>query len=103
MLKAIRTEHVQINTIRINLDIQSQERSETPEIEELLPLGDKQENSKGEGHCEADIKSITINDIPIGEASSPYEVIQIQTESRLVSVVIIYDTGSEVSLCNYET
>ena len=39
----------------------------------------------------------------MGEASSPYEVIQIQTESRLVSVIIIYDTGSEVSLCNDET
>ena len=94
---------MQINTIRIKIGTQSQQRSGTPEIEELSPPGDEQENSKGEGHCEADIKSITINNIPIGEASSPYEVIRIQTESRLVSVVIIYDTGSEVSLCNYET
>ena len=75
----------------------------TPEIEELSPLGNKQENSKGEGHCEANLKPITINEVPIGEAGLLYEVMHIQTESMLISVVIIYDTGSEVSLCNYET
>ena len=77
MLKAIGTEHMQINTIRINLDTQSQERSKTPEIEELSPLGDEQENSKGEGHGEANLKPITINEVPIGEAGLPYEVMQI--------------------------
>ena len=30
-------------------------------------------------------------------------MIQVQTESGLFPLVIIYDTGSEVSLCNYET
>ena len=49
------------------------------------------------------IKPITINEIPIEKASSPYERIQIKTEDRLMSAVIIYDTGLEVSLCNYET
>ena len=44
-----------------------------------------------------------INKVPVGEASSPYEVLQIQTESGLFPVVVIYDTGSEVSLCNFET
>ena len=39
----------------------------------------------------------------MGEASSPYEVLQIQREGKLVSIVIIYDTGSEVTLCNDET
>ena len=103
MLKAIRTEHVQINMIRINSDTQSQEKSKTPEIEELSPLGDEQENTKEEGHYEASMKPITINEISIEKVSSPYEVIQIETKDKLMSAVIIYDTGSEVSLCNYET
>ena len=30
-------------------------------------------------------------------------MIQIKTEDRLKSSLIIYDIGSEVSLCNYET
>ena len=44
-----------------------------------------------------------VNSVPIGEACSLYEVIQVQTESGLFPIVIIYDTESEVSLCNYET
>ena len=44
-----------------------------------------------------------MNRVPIREAFSPYEVTQVQTESGLFTLVIIYDTGSEVSLCNYET
>ena len=43
-----------------------------------------------------------VNRVPIGEACSPYEVIRVQTENGLFPIVIIYDTGSEVSLCNYE-
>ena len=101
MYRAIGTKHVEMNTIRTNLDTQSQERFETPKIEELPLLGDKQGNSKEEGHSEASMKHI--NEIPIEKASSPYEVIQIKTEDRLMSAVIIYDTGLDVSLCNYET
>ena len=83
--------------------MQSQQRSRIVEIEELSQTYDKQESSREEGHGEVSINPITVNKVPIGEASSPYEVIQIQMESRLFPVVIIYNTGSEVSLCNYET
>ena len=64
---------------------------------------DKQVSSKGKGQCEARIKPITINESPIGKACSPYEVIQVQAEGGIFPVAIIYDTGSEVLLCNYET
>ena len=30
-------------------------------------------------------------------------MIQVKTDDKLMSAVIIYDTGSEISLCNYET
>ena len=44
-----------------------------------------------------------VNRVPIGKACSPYEIIRVQTESGLFPIVIIYDTGTKVSLCNYET
>ena len=69
----------------------------------MSPPGNKQEDSKGERHSKATINPMIINKVPVGEASSPYEVLQIQTESGLFPVVVIYDTGSEVSLCNFET
>ena len=52
---------------------------------------------------EANVTFIIVNKIPIRKACSPYEVIQVQAEAGIFPVVIIYDTGSEVSLCNYET
>ena len=73
------------------------------EIEELPQSEEEQEISEEENHGEVNVNPITVNKVPIGEACSPYEVIQVQTESGLFPVVIIYDTGSEVSLCNYET
>ena len=41
--------------------------------------------------------------IPRKRACPPYEVIQAQTENGIFPIVITYDTGSEVLLCNYET
>ena len=65
---------------------------------------DKEKNDPiVETNEEANVNSITVNKIPIGKACSPYEVIQAQTEDGIFPIVIIYDTGSEVSLCNYET
>ena len=61
------------------------------------------DNTDVEINDEANVNAITVNKIPIGKACSPYEVIQAQTEDGIFPIVIIYDTGSEVSLCNYET
>ena len=73
------------------------------EIEELPQTEEEQKSSEEKNHREVNLNPIRVNKVPIGEACSPYEVIQVQTESGLFPVVIIYDTGSEVSLCNYET
>ena len=56
-----------------------------------------------EFHNEVNVNPFMVNRVPIGEACSHYEVIRVQTESGLFPIVIIYDTGSEVSLRNYET
>ena len=103
MYRIIGAEQVQVNTIRINSNTETQERSESPKSEELSPLGDKQGSSKEKGKYKASMEPITIKEIPIEKASSPYEVIQIKAKGKLMSAVIIYDTGSEVSLCNQET
>ena len=103
MYKAIGANHVQVNSIRVRPSMQSQQRFRIAEIEELSQTDDEQESPKEENHGEVNVNPITVNRVPIGEACSPYEVIQVQTESGLFPIVIIYDTGSEVSLCNYET
>ena len=103
MYKAIGAEHVQINSIRIRPTSPSQQEFGMAEIEELPQSEEEQEISEGENHGEVNVNPITVNKVPIGEACSPYEVIQVQTESRLFPVIIIYNTGSEVSLCNFET
>ena len=65
---------------------------------------DKEDNDpRLDSNEEAKVNSIIVNQIPSKKACSPYEVIQAQTENGIFPIVIIYDTGSEVSLCNYET
>ena len=49
------------------------------------------------------MEPITMKEFPIEKASSPYEVILIEAKGKLMSAVIIYDTGLEVSFCNQET
>ena len=89
-----------VNSIRVRPNTQSQQRFGIAEIEELSQTDGEQESPEEESHGEVNVNPITVNRVPIGEACSPYEVIQVQTGNRLVSVVIIYDTWSEVSLCN---
>merc|ERR1711873_363751 len=50
-------------------------------------------------HAEA----MLVNDLPIGKACSPFEILRIQTKTGCHPVVLIYDTGAQVSLCNPET
>ena len=38
----------------------------------------------------------------IGRACSPYEVIRVRTKSGIYPVTVIYDTGSQITICNYE-
>ena len=73
------------------------------DIEELPTADSNTDKIDTELHNEVNVNPIMVNRVPIGEACSPYEVIRVQTESGLFPIVIIYDTGSEVSLCNYET
>ena len=100
MYRVIGAEQVQVNTIRINSNTETQERSESPKSEELSPLGNKQWRAKEKRKYKESLEPITIKEIPIEKASSPYEVIQIKAKGKLMSAVIIYDTGSDVSLCN---
>ena len=81
----------------------SQQEFGMAEIEELPQSEDEQEITEEENHGEVNVNPITVNKVPIGEACSPYEVIQVQTESGLFQVVIIYGIGSDVSLCNDDT
>ena len=102
MFNSLGTEHVQINSITVIPETQKKQEFGMADIEELDQ--DEEDNDPiVEINEEANVNPITVNKIPIGKACSPYEVIQVQTEAGIFPIVIIYDTGSEVSLCNYET
>ena len=73
------------------------------DFEELPAADSNTDEMDTELHSGVNVNPIMVNRVPIGEACSPYEVIRVQTENGLFLVIIIYDAGSEVSLCNYET
>merc|ERR1711895_162739 len=72
-------------------------------IKELPVAENNTKEMDAELQGEVNVNPIMVDKVPIGEACSPYEVIRVQTENGLFPLVIIYDTGSEVSLSNYET
>ena len=90
--------NIQINTIRVEESSQPKQRFGIADIEEITDA-----YSIGNLDPETNVNPIMVNRVPIGKACSPYEIIRMQAESGLFLIVIIYDTGSEVSLCNYET
>ena len=102
MFNSLGSDHVQINSITTAPETQKKQEFGMADIIELDQ--DKEDDDTDvEINDKANVNAITVNKIPIGKACSPYEVIQAQTEDGIFPIVIIYDTGSEVSLCNYET
>ena len=84
MYRVIGAEQVQVNTIRINSNTKTQERSKSPKSEELSPIGNKQGSSKEKGKCKASMEPITIKEIPIEKAISPYEVLHIEAKGKVM-------------------
>ena len=103
LYKEVGVNNIQINSIRAEEYSQSQQRYRIADIEELPAADSNMETVDEASDTEANVNFIMVNRVPIGEACSPYEIIRVQTESGLFPIVIIYDTGSEVLLCNYET
>ena len=61
MYKAIRADHVQVNSIRVKTSTKSQQRFRIAEIEELSQTDDEQESHERESHGEVDVNPITVN------------------------------------------
>ena len=102
MINSLGSDHVQINSITVVPETQRQQEFGMADIEEIFQ--DEEDNNLiVDVNEEANVNSITVNKIPIGKACSPYEVIQVQVEAGIFPVVILYETGSKVLLCNYET
>ena len=49
------------------------------------------------------VNAVLVNQLRIGKACTPFEVIKVKTAAGYYPIVLIYDTGAQVSLCNYET
>ena len=44
-----------------------------------------------------------VNQLQVGNTCTPFEVIQVQTNTGSQPIVLVYDTGAQVTLCNQET
>merc|ERR1711873_44776 len=90
----IRFRHSKNNSVLIN----------TVQVEENIP--DIKTNNVGNivsNQTPMNVEVMLVNDLPIGRAYSPFEILRIQTKTGCHPVVLIYDTGAQVSLCNPET
>merc|ERR1712240_704409 len=90
----IRFRHSKNNSVLIN----------TVQVEENIP--DIKTNNVGNivsNQTPMSVEVMLVNDLPIGRACSPFEILRIQTKTGCHPLVLIYDTGAQVSLCNPET
>ena len=90
----IRFRHSKNNSVLIN----------AVQVEENIP--DTKTNNAGSAvsnQTPMSVEVMLVNDLPIGRACSPFEILRIQTKTGCHPVVLIYDTGAQVSLCNPET
>ena len=102
MFNPLGKDHIQINSITVAPETQKQLEFSMADMEKLNQNEEENDPIMVDNE-EANINFIMVNKIPIGKACSPYEVIHVQSKACIFPVAIIYDTGSEVSLCNYET
>merc|ERR1712240_612415 len=80
---------VLIKAVQVEEDIQDTEANNTDStVSDQTPMS---------------VEVMLVNDLPIGRACSPFEILRIQTKTGCYPVVLIYDTGAQVSLCNPET
>ena len=101
MIDALRKDHVIINTVSIIPETQEKQVANVVDVEQLEQH--KRNDKPSEvTNDQASIHSIMVNKILIGKACSPYEVIHIQTDKGMFPIIIMYDSGSEVTLCNYK-
>ena len=55
------------------------------------------------GEDSACIQTLLVNQLKIGRACCPYEVIRVKVGAGYFPVTLVYDTGAQVSLCNFES
>ena len=49
------------------------------------------------------VQTVLVNNIKIGKACCPYEIIRVKIGTTYFPVTLIYDTGAQLTLCNFET
>ena len=56
-----------------------------------------------EDYDQAFVQTVLVNHMKIGLACCPYEVVRVRTNSGIYPVTLIYDTGAQITLCNFKT
>ena len=87
--KEFKNDNAIINSIQVESEHQT---VGIADIEDIMDEGDT-----------AYVRAVLVNQLRIGRACTPFEVIRVRTSSGYYPIVLIYDTGAQVSLCNFET
>ena len=87
--KEFNSNNALINSIQVQPEHQP---AGIADIEDIMDEGDT-----------AYVRAVLVNQLRIGRACTPFEVIRVRTNSGYYPIVLIYDTGAQVSLCNFET
>ena len=77
----------------------------TPESSHRFSVADIEDvtNSVEETGLTANVRAVVVNNVPLGQSCCPFETITVKTEKGFYPMTIIYDTASQITLCNYET
>ena len=106
MIKKIGNDKVLVNAVRVDsnqtsrIQIQDQRRAIQQDQNQHCSSTDIEDVTDSTDHVQ--VQAVLVNHMKIGRAGSPYEVIRVRTKSGIYPVTIIYDTGSQLTICNYK-
>ena len=107
MIEAIGNEDIVVNLIRVtgNQQDQAQGLDQRPATQkdqnQRVSIADIEDITDSTDQVQ--VQAVLVNNMRIGRSCSPYEVIWVKTKSGNYPVTIIYDTGSQITICNYES
>ena len=102
LVLAVGNDNVVVNALQVDTDPQdgTSALDRSPEVQssnQQFSITDIEEVDQ------ALVQAVLVNNLRIGKACTPYEVIRVKTSSGVYPVTVVYDTGSQITLCNYKT
>ena len=101
LLLQVGADNVHVNTLQVDIDTHDQAvvSDRSPQVQspdQQFSIADIEEVDQ------ALVQAVLVNNLRIGRACTPFEVIRVKTSSGVYPVTVVYDTGSQITLCNFK-